>query len=96
VNYDPLVRTHARALLTSSPEGRTAYIHADLRDPAGILADPVTKSVLDFSRPIALMLVAVVHFIQDEDKPAELIATLVNALPSGSYWGEVKALQRCR
>jgi hypothetical protein len=85
VDNDPMVLAHARALLTSSPEGRTAYIHADLRDPAGILADPVTNSVLDFSRPIALMLVAIVHFIQDEDKPAELIATLVDALPSGSY-----------
>jgi hypothetical protein len=85
VDSDPMVLAHARALLTSSPEGRTAYIHADLRDPAGILANPVTKSVLDFSRPIALMLVAIVHFIQDEDKPAELIATLVDALPSGSY-----------
>jgi hypothetical protein len=85
VDNDPMVLAHARALLTSSPEGRTAYIHADLRDPAAILADPVTNSVLDFSRPIALMLVAIVHFIQDEDKPAELIATLVDALPSGSY-----------
>ena len=85
VDNDPMVLAHARALLTSSPEGRTAYIHADLRDPAGILADPVTKSMLDFSRPIALMLVAIVHFILDEDKPAELIATLVDALPSGSY-----------
>jgi hypothetical protein len=85
VDNDPLVLAHARALLTSSPEGRTAYIPADLRDPAGILADPVTQSVLDFSRPIALMLVAVVHFILDEEKPAELIATLVDALPSGSY-----------
>jgi S-adenosyl methyltransferase len=85
VDNDPMVLAHARALLTTSPEGRTAYIHADLRDPAGILADPVTNSVLDFSRPIALMLVAIVHFIPDEDKPAELIATLVDALPSGSY-----------
>jgi hypothetical protein len=85
VDNDPLVLAHARALLTSSPEGRTAYIHADLRDPESILNDPVTQSVLDFNRPIALMLVAVVHFVLDEDKPAELIKTLVDALPSGSY-----------
>jgi hypothetical protein len=82
---DPMVLAHARALLASAPEGRTAYIHADLRDPAAILADPVTRDVLDFSQPIALMLVAVLHFIPDEDKPAEIIATLLDALPPGSY-----------
>jgi hypothetical protein len=82
---DPLVLVHARALLTSSPEGRTAYVQADLRDPAAILADPVTREVLDFGQPIALMLVAVLHFIQDEDRPAEILKTLIDALPSGSY-----------
>ncbi len=82
---DPLVLVHARALLTSSPEGRTAYIQADLRDPAGILADPVTREVLDFSQPIALMLVAILHFIQDDDGPAKILKTLVDELPSGSY-----------
>jgi hypothetical protein len=82
---DPLVLVHARALLTSSPEGRTAYVQADLRDPAAILADPVTRDVLDFSQPIALMLVAVLHFIQDDDEPARIIKTLIDALPSGSY-----------
>ena len=82
---DPLVLAHARALLTSAPAGRTAYIHADLRDPAAILADPVTREVLDFGQPIGLILVAVLHFIQDEDKPGELLATLLDALPPGSY-----------
>lgn len=85
VDNDPLVLAHARALLTSSTEGRTAYIPADLRDPAAILADPMTKEVIDFSRPIALMLVAILHFIQDEDKPAEIMRTLVDALPPGSF-----------
>jgi hypothetical protein len=85
VDNDPMVLAHARALLTSTPEGRTAYIHADLRDPAAILSDPVTRDVLDFSQPIALMLVAILHFISDEDKPEEIIATLLDALPSGSY-----------
>ena len=75
---------HARALLTSSPEGRTAYIHADLRDPAGILADPVTREVIDFTRPVALMLVAILHFIQDDDNPAEVVKPLAKALPPGS------------
>ena len=85
VDNDPLVLAHARALLTSSSEGRTAYIPADLRDPAAILADPVTREVIDFSRPIALMLVAILHFIQDEDHPAEIIRTLVDSLPPGSF-----------
>jgi hypothetical protein len=85
VDNDPLVLAHARALLTSSPEGRTAYIQADLRDPAAILSDPATRDILDFSQPIALMLVAILHFILDKDKPAEIIETLLNALPPGSY-----------
>jgi hypothetical protein len=82
---DPLVLVHAQALLTSSPAGRTAYIHADLRDPAAILSDPVTTELLDFGQPIALMLVGVLHFIPDEYQPAEIIATLLDALPPGSY-----------
>jgi SAM-dependent methyltransferase len=85
VDNDPLVLAHARALLTSAPEGRTAYIHADLRDPAAIVSDPVVREVLDFTQPVALMLVAILHFIPDEDKPAEIIATLLDALPPGSY-----------
>jgi hypothetical protein len=85
VDNDPLVLAHARALLTSSPQGRTAYIQADLRDPEAILSDPATREVLDFSQPVALMLAAVLHFIPDEFRPAEILATLRGALPSGSY-----------
>jgi hypothetical protein len=85
VDNDPLVLVHARALLTSAPEGQTAYIQADLRDPGEILSSPVVRSVLDFSKPIALMLVAVLHFVGDEDKPAELVAALRDALPPGSF-----------
>ncbi len=85
VDNDPLVLVHARALLTSSPEGRTGYILADLRDPQAILADPVTRDVLDFTQPIALMLVSVLPFLRDEDRPAEILAALLGALPSGSY-----------
>jgi hypothetical protein len=83
---DPLVLAHARALLTSSPEGRTGYIHADLRDPRAILDDPVTREVLDFSQPVALMIVAVLTFLTDDDKPAEILTTMLDALPSGSYF----------
>ena len=82
---DPLVLAHARALLTSSHSGRTAYIEADLRDPAKILAHPVVRQTLDFSQPVALMLVAILHFIADEEDPAGIVASLLAALPPGSY-----------
>ena len=82
---DPLVLAHARALLTSAPEGRTAYIHADLRDPKAIVTSPVVRDVLDFGKPVALLLVAILHFIPDEDQPAEIVGTLLDALPRGSY-----------
>jgi hypothetical protein len=80
-----MVLAHARALLASAPEGRTAYIQADLRSPLDILRSPVTQSVLDFTKPVALMLVAVLHFLREEDKPEAVISTLLDALPSGSY-----------
>ena len=82
---DPLVLAHARALLTSSPAGRTAYIEADLREPEKILADPAVRGTLDLSQPVALMLVAILHFIADEDDPEGIVAALLAALPPGSY-----------
>jgi S-adenosyl methyltransferase len=86
VDNDPLVLAHARALLTpASAEGRTAYVQADIRQPADILSSPVVRSVLDFSQPIALMLVAMLHFLPDEDKPSEVVGSLLAALPPGSY-----------
>ncbi len=85
VDNDPLVLVHARALLTSSPEGRTAYINADLRDPAAIISSPVVRETLDFSQPIALILLGVLHTIVDEDQPAAIMKTLLDALPPGSY-----------
>jgi hypothetical protein len=85
VDNDPLVLAHARALLTSAPEGRTAYIQADLRDPRAILSDPVTRGVLNSGQPIGLIMVAILHFIADDDKPGQILATLLDALPPGSY-----------
>jgi hypothetical protein len=82
---DPLVIAHARALLTSSPTGLIGYVQADLRDPAGILGDPVTRRVIDFAQPVALLLVAVLHCVQDRDNPGEIVAALVEALPPGSF-----------
>jgi hypothetical protein len=85
VDSDPIVLAHARALLTSSAEGKTAYIHADLRDPERILGDLATQETLDFTKPVALMLVAVLHFVPDADEPRRILRTLLDALPSGSY-----------
>ena len=85
VDNDPLVLAHARALLASTPEGRTSYIHADLREPGQIIEDPVVRGTLDFSQPIALMLMAILHFIPDADDPRGIVRTLTGALPSGSY-----------
>jgi hypothetical protein len=85
VDNDPIVLAHAKALLTGSPEGRTAFIQADLREPEKILGHPTARDVLDFDRPIALMLVAILQFLPDDDNPAGIVRTLVDALPSGSY-----------
>jgi S-adenosyl methyltransferase len=85
VDNDPLVLAHARALLTSGPTGANAYLDADLRDPAAILDHPDLKATLDFGRPIALMLVAVLHFIRDDEDPQGIVDTLLGALPPGSY-----------
>jgi hypothetical protein len=80
---DPIVLTHAEALLRSSREGITDYVQADVRDPARILEQ--ARKSLDFTRPVALSLVALTHFLGDEDRPYDLVARLVDALPSGSY-----------
>jgi len=85
VDNDPIVLTHARALLTSRPTGSTAYLDADLRDPDAILKHPELGATLDFTRPIALMLVAVLHFIRDDEDPRGTVRRLIDALPSGSY-----------
>jgi hypothetical protein len=85
VDNDPIVLAHARALLASSADGATAYIDADLREPGKILGNAELQGVLDFSRPVALMLAAILHFIQDEDDPYGIVARLLGALPEGSY-----------
>lgn len=82
---DPIVLAHARALLTSDPRGATAYIQADLREPEKILDHPATRATLDLSEPIGLMVVAVLHFVVNEDRPAEILRTLVDTLPAGSH-----------
>jgi trans-aconitate methyltransferase len=83
VDNDPIVLTHARALLTSGPAGATDYIEADLRDPQQILAG--SARLLDSGRPVAVMLMAILQHLDDEDDPYEVVATLVRAMPPGSY-----------
>lgn len=85
VDNDPLVMAYARTLLTSSPEGRTAYIQADLRDPEAILSSQAVRETLDLSRPVALMIVGLLHFVPDSALPREAIAAILDALPPGSY-----------
>jgi hypothetical protein len=84
VDNDPLVMVHARALLTSrSSVGVTDYIEADVRSPDAILQE--AARTLDFSQPIALLLLAVLHFIPDDDDPHGVVARLVSAMPSNSF-----------
>jgi hypothetical protein len=83
VDYDPVVLLHARALLTSSDTGATDYIDADLRDPQTILSR--AAGTLDFSQPVAVMLIAVMHLIVDADEPYRLVGQLMDAVPAGSY-----------
>jgi hypothetical protein len=85
VDNDPLVLSHARALLTSDPLGRTAYIEADLRDTAGILTHRDLVATLDLTQPVAVMLVAVLHFLHDDDEAAAAVREIMQAVPSGSY-----------
>jgi hypothetical protein len=80
---DPVVLAHARVLLTSSPEGATEYIDADLNDPQKILDGATT--LLDFSQPVAVLLMAILQHIDDARDPYAIVATLMNALPAGSY-----------
>jgi hypothetical protein len=83
VDNDPIVMRHAQALLASGPDGATGYIQADVRDPETILAQ--AAETLDFSQPIAIMLLAMLHFVSDAQDPAGIIHTLMNAVPPCSY-----------
>jgi O-methyltransferase involved in polyketide biosynthesis len=83
VDHDPVVIRHAQALLTSSAAGKTDYIQADLREWETIAA--AAKRTLDFSQPVAVLLIAVVHFILDAENPHQLISQIVADLAPGSY-----------
>jgi hypothetical protein len=81
VDHDPVVLLHARALLRSRPEGATGYIQADIRNIGAILAK--AAETLDFSQPVAVMLLAVLHFVTDDQDPAGIIRAVMDAVPPG-------------
>jgi len=83
VDYDPIVLAHARALLTSSEAGVTEYIEADLRATGTILTQ--AAQVLDFTKPVAVTLIFILHAIPDADDPQAIVARLLDAVPPGSY-----------
>jgi len=83
VDNDPMVLTHARALLTSTPRGATSYLDADLREPDKILA--AAADLLDFNQPVAVLLIGILQLIPDADDPHAIVARLVDAVPPGSW-----------
>jgi S-adenosyl methyltransferase len=83
VDYDPVALAHARALLVSAAPGASHYIDSDLRDPGKILAQAV--QLLDFSRPVAVSLLSVLHAVPDADGPYAIVAAIMDAVPAGSY-----------
>jgi hypothetical protein len=83
VDNDPIVLTHARALLTGTPQGATAYLDADLRDPGKIL--DAAAELLDFGEPVAVLLIGILQLLPDSDEPHAIVARLVEAVPPGSW-----------
>ena len=83
VDNDPIVLAHARALLTSTPQGKTAYISADLREPEKILGQ--ARGMLDFSKPVALLFLMTLQYVPDSDDPHAIVAQYVDALAPGSF-----------
>ncbi len=80
---DPVVLAHARALLAGSPPGSTSYVDADVRDTSRLLEQ--AAAALDFSAPVAVILVSVLHMIEDHDDPRAIVARLMDAVPPGSF-----------
>ncbi len=84
VDNDPIVLVHARALLTSTPEGRTSYLDADFLDPDAILGSAQLRDTFDLSRPVAVSLIAIVHFMPDDAKVQAILDRLMEPLAPGS------------
>ena len=85
VDNDPIVLAHSRALVPSSPQGRVAFILADLRDPEAILTDPALAETMNLTEPVGLVLIGIMHHLRDDDDPRRIVTTLVDALAPGSY-----------
>lgn len=85
VDNDPLVLKLSAGLLNSTPEGRTAYVEADMRDPAAILGSRQFRETLDLAEPVALTVIAIVHFMLDEHDAVGIVRRLLEPLPAGSY-----------
>lgn len=83
VDNDPIVMAHARALLTGTPQSTIAYVEADMHDTGRVLAD--AKTVLDFDQPIAVLIIAVLHFVEDNHPAHQIVNRLVDAVPPGSF-----------
>ncbi|WP_030739282.1 SAM-dependent methyltransferase [Streptomyces sp. NRRL S-31] len=83
VDNDPIVAAHGNALLSRS--GTTRIVLGDLRDPRTVLDHPDVRQLIDFEQPVALLLVAILHFLSEADRPAEIVAALRDALPAGSF-----------
>lgn len=86
VDNDPIVLAHARALMTSTPQGGTAYISADMREPDAILGASELRETLDLDQPIGLLLISMLHFIEDDEEALRVVRRVVDVLPSGSYF----------
>lgn len=85
IDNDPIVLAHARVLMADRHHGRTVFISADVRDPKRLLADPALQDLIDFEEPVAILLVGILHFLPDDEDPASIIKTLLDAVPPGSY-----------
>jgi hypothetical protein len=85
VDNDPIVLAHARALMNSAPEGRTAYLDGDIREPDKILDQPELRATLDLDQPVGLLLIAVLHFVTDDYDVYDIVGRLTGALAPGSY-----------
>jgi hypothetical protein len=83
LDHDPIVLSHAKALLAD--DKATFAVGGDLRDPAGIVADPEVRELLAWDQPIGLLMCGILHYILDEENPADIVAQLYRVLPSGSY-----------
>jgi hypothetical protein len=85
VDNDPIVLAHAAALMTSVPGGRTAYVQADAKDPGAVLAAPEVQATLDLDQPVALSLIAILHFIDDDEVAAGMVRGILEHLAPGSF-----------